>query len=197
MKHKLRLFFLTTMCMVGLVGPVHAAVYKVDLDHSTVSFKVRHLLSWVRGNFRVFEGQFDYNVKEPASWKTEAVVQTASIDTNVKERDKHLMSVDFFDVEKFKEMTFKSTRVTDVVGSKAKLHGLLKIHGVEKEVVFDLEALGEVTDPWGNQSASFTATTTINRKDFGLIWNQAIETGQLLVGEEITIELEIAGLKVS
>ncbi len=193
---KRRFHFLILMALlIFLARPVEAATYKVDLDHSTVGFKVRHLLSWVHGSFRQFEGNFSYDPKDPAAWKTEAVVQAASIDTNVPQRDKHLKSKDFFDVENFPNLSFKSTTVTDVSGGKAKLHGILKIHGVEKEVIFDLEILGEVTDPWGNQTASFTATTTVNRKDFGLTWNQAVETGQLLVGEEITIELEIAGMK--
>jgi len=184
---------LAALCVFPLA--LHADTYKVDLDHSTVGFKVRHLLSWVHGSFRQFEGNFSYDASDPLSWKAEAVVQAASIDTNVPQRDKHLQSKDFFDVENFLNLSFKSTTITDVSGGKAKLHGILKIHGIEKEVVFDLEMLGEVTDPWGNQTASFSATTTINRKDFGLTWNQAVETGQLLVGEEIKIELEITGVK--
>ncbi len=171
-----------------------AAAYKVDVDHSTFDFKVRHLLSWVRGSFRQFDGTFDYDAKDPSKWKASAVIQAGSIDTHVAPRDKHLKSKDFFDVDQFPALSFTSTSVTDVHGSKAKLHGILEIHGVKKDVVFDLDILGEATDPWGNQSASFSATTTINRKDFGLTWNQAVEAGTLLVGEEVMIELQVSGL---
>lgn len=177
-----------------LSQPVFAAAYKIDVDHSTVSFKIRHLLSNVQGHFKQFTGTFDYDLEKPETWKTEAAIHAASIDTNVEKRDVHLRSADFFDVEKFPTIMFKSTEVTDVTATSAKLHGLLAIHGVEKSVVLDLEILGEVTDPWGNTIASFTATTQVNRKDFGLTWNKAVETGQLLVGEEVTITLEIAGI---
>ena len=190
--------FLAALILGSLLATqAFAASYKIDADHSTLDFKVRHLLSWVRGSFRQFEGTFEYDPKDPASWKTQATAKAESIDTNVAQRDKHLRSKDFFDVEKFPALSFTSTSVTDVNGSKAKLHGILEIHGVKKEVVFDLEILGEATDPWGNKSASFSATTTINRKDFGLTWNQAVETGQLLVGEEVTIELQISGILAS
>ena len=171
-----------------------AATYKIDADHTTVSFKIRHLLSNVQGRFNQFEGSFDYDPDKPETWKVTATVQAASIDTNVAARDKHLRSADFFDVEKYPALTFVSTEVTDNTPSSAKLHGLLTIHGVEKPAVFDLEILGVTKDPWGNTLAGFTAAAKINRKDFGLTWNQAVETGQLLVGEEVTITLEAAGI---
>lgn len=174
--------------------PSFAANYKIDEDHTTVSFKVKHLFSNVQGNFKTFEGSFVYDPHKPETWKTEVTIQADSIDTNVAERDKHLRSKDFLEVEKYPTITFKSTDVTDVTLAGAKLRGLLTIHGIEKAVVLDLEILGEAKDPWGNVAAGFTATTKINRKDFGLTWNQALETGGVLVGEEITITLEVAGL---
>jgi polyisoprenoid-binding protein YceI len=171
-----------------------AATYKIDPQHTTVSFKIRHILTPVQGYFRKFEGTFDYDPEKPESWKTEATIDAASIDTNVEERDKHLRSADFFDVAQFSTITFKSTGLTDVTPASAKLNGLLSIHGVEKPVTLDLEIHGVVTDPWGNTIASFTGATKINRKDFGLNWNQALETGQVLVGEEVTIVLDVAGI---
>lgn len=174
--------------------PSFAANYKIDADHTTVSFKVKHLFSNVQGNFKKFEGSFAYDPDKPETWKTEATIQADSIDTNVAERDKHLRSKDFLEVEKYPTVTFKSTGVTDVTPAGAKLNGILTIHGIEKPVVLDLEILGEAKDPWGNVAAGFTATTKINRKDFGLTWNQALETGGVLVGEEITITLEVTGL---
>jgi polyisoprenoid-binding protein YceI len=172
-----------------------AEAYKVDLDHTSVSFKIRHLFSKVQGSFKEFDGKFEYDPAAPEKSTAEAVVQAASIDTNVAQRDKHLKSADFLDVEKYPVMTFKSTGIKDATAESAKLHGLLTIHGVERPVVFDLEILGVGKDPWGNERAAFTANTTINRKDFGLNWNQAVETGQLLVGEEVEITIEAEGIK--
>jgi polyisoprenoid-binding protein YceI len=177
-----------------LTPSVFAATYKVDVDHTSVSFKIRHLLSNVQGYFREFEGQFEYEPGKPETWKAEGVIQAASIDTNVKERDNHLRSADFFEVEKYPTITFKTTRVIESGEKKAKVEGLINIHGVEKPIVMDVEIHGVAKDPWGNTLASFTATTTINRKDFGLSWNQALETGQLLVGEEVKITLEVEGM---
>ena len=194
MKKYLKLLLFAFLGILILSQSVFAATYKIDTDHSTVSFKIRHILSNVQGHFKEFDGSFDYDPDKPGTWKTTAVIQAASIDTNVAPRDKHLRSADFFDVEKYPTLTFKSTEVSDVTPTNAKLHGLLTIHGVEKPAVFDLQILGVAKDPWGNVIASFTATAKINRKDFGLTWNKALETGQLLVGEEVEITLEVAGL---
>ena len=171
-----------------------AATYKIDPDHTTVGFKIRHLLSNVQGRFNHFDGTFDYDPEKPDTWKTTATIQAASIDTNVAPRDKHLRSADFFDVEKFPTLTFTSTGVTEVTATGAKLSGLLTLHGIEKPVVLDLEIHGVAKDPWGNVKAGFTATMKINRKDFGLTWNQALETGQFLVGDEANITLEVEGI---
>lgn len=189
-----RLLVLCISLFPFLSSPAFAATYSVDSDHTTVGFKIRHLLSYVQGQFDQFEGTFEYDPEKPEAWKVEATVQAASIDTNVAARDKHLRSADFFDVETHPTLVFKSTQVTDVTPSGAKLHGLLTLHGVEKPVVFNLEILGVVKDPWGNTLAGFSAKTVINRKDFGLTWNQAVETGQLLVGEEVEITLEVSGI---
>ena len=166
----------------------------LDHDHTTVEFKIRHVFSWVKGTFNEFDGTFVYDPEDPSAWTTEVTIQAASIDTRVVQRDKHLRSADFFDVEKYPTLTFKSNQVTDVTEGGAKLHGLLNIHGVEKEVVFDLEIHGVGPDAWGNTLAGFTAITKINRKDFGLNWNEILETGQLLVGEEVKLTIEVEGM---
>lgn len=171
--------------------PVWAATYKIDKEHSTVGFKIRHLFSKTQGRFDQFEGTIEYEPGQPESWKTEAAIAVASINTNVAQRDKHLTTKDFFDVEQYPSITFKSTAVT---GGGAKLEGVLSMHGVEKPVVLDLEVHGVGKDPWGNVRAGFTATLKINRKDFGLTWNQVVEGGQVLVGEEVEILLEIEGI---
>jgi len=168
--------------------------YILDQDHTTVEFKIRHVFSWVKGTFNEFEGSFVYDPEDPSAWTTEVTIQAASIDTRVVQRDKHLRSADFFDAEKYPTLTFKSTQVTDVAEGGAKLHGLLNIHGGEKEVVFDLEIHGVGPDAWGNTLAGFTATTKINRKDFGLNWNEVLETGRLLVGEEVKLTIEVEGM---
>lgn len=192
--------WLTSICVFSffsflLVSPSSfAATYKIDPDHTTIVFKIRHLLSNVTGNFNKFDGTINYDPKDPSVWSVDATIQADSIDTNVEARDKHLKSKDFFDVEKFPTLTFKSTGVKNATEKGGDLEGVLTIHGVEKPVTFKLEALGIASDPWGNTIASFTAVTKINRKDFGLNWNQAVETGQLLVGEEVDIILEVAAL---
>ncbi len=187
-------FALALLGILFLSQPVSAATYTIDVDHTTVSFKIRHILSHVQGQFRQFEGSFDYDPEKSETWKANATLQAASIDTNVEPRDKHLRSADFFDAEKYPTLSFVSTGVTDVTPTSAKLNGLLTIHGVEKPAVFDLQIHGVAKDPWGNTRASFTATTTINRKDFGLNWSKVLETGQLLVGDEVVITLEVEGL---
>lgn len=171
-----------------------AATYTIDINHSSVEFKIRHLFSYVRGAFNQFEGTFEYEPGKPESWKASAVIQAASIDTKVKDRDNHLRSKDFFEVETYPTLTFTSAQVTDVTPTSGKLHGLLTIHGVEKPVVMDLAIHGVGKDPWGNVRAGFTATTKINRKEFGLTWNKAVEAGQLLVGDEVEITIEVEGL---
>ncbi len=193
---KLSVLLFGTLCLLqSLAAPsAWAVTYTIDPDHSAVTFKIRHLFSKTSGAFNQFEGTIDYEPEKPETWKTEAVIQAASINTNVEKRDNHLRSKDFFEVEKYPTITFKSTQVTDVTPQTAKLHGDLTIHGVTKPVVLDLQIHGVGKDPWGNVRAGFTATTTINRKEFGLNWNKAVETGGFLVGDEVEITLEAEGL---
>ena len=187
--------FVSSALFLLLFSPsVFAADYSIDPDHSTVSFKIRHLFSKVQGQFTDFKGSFVYDPEKPETWKAEAVIQAASIDTNVEERDGHLRSADFFDAEKFPTLTFRSTGVTGVTPESAKLNGLLTIHGVERPVTLDLEIHGAGKDPWGNVRSGFTATVELNRKDFALGWNKVLETGQLLVGETVEVILEIEGI---
>lgn len=173
--------------------PASAATYTIDADHSSVTFKIRHLFSKVTGNFNQFEGTIEYEPGKPETWETQALIQAASIDTNVEKRDNHLRSKEFFDVEKFPTITFKSARVTDAATEGAKLHGDLTIHGVTKPVVLDLAIHGVGDDPWGNTRAGFTATTKIDRKEFGITWNQPV-VGGLMLGDEVEITLEVEGL---
>lgn len=180
---------------LALPVAAYAAEYKIDTGHSAVSFKVRHLFSKVQGNFNTFSGQFSYEPNQPESWKAEAVIDAVSIDTNQEKRDEHLRGKDFFEVETYPQITFKSTGVHEAAGNTAKLDGVLTMHGVEKPVVLDVEILGEDKDPWGNVRIGITATTKINRKDFGIIWNQVLDSGKGMIGDEIEITLEVEGLR--
>ena len=185
---------LAVVLMLGGARPASATTYTIDQDHSAVSFKIRHLFSKVDGMFNQFEGTFEYVLGHPEQWRAEATIQAASIDTRVDKRDNHLRSADFFEVDTYPTITFKSTSITDVTDKTAKLHGLLVLHGTEKPVELDLTILGEGKDPWGNMRSGFTATTRVNRKDFSIIWNKTLETGDLLLGDDVDITLEIEGL---
>lgn len=189
MKRKLLLGALVGL--MSLPALSQAMTYEIDRAHSTVSFKVRHLLTKVRGRFDAFKGTLEYVKGKPKSWKVNAEIEANSINTNLPDRDKHLRSADFFEVKKYPKIMFKSKKIKNVKGNRAKLHGDLTIHGVTKPVVLDMEIGGIAKDPWGNTKAAFSAVTKINRKDFGLVWNKVLETGGVLVGEEIEIELEI------
>jgi len=175
------------------VPHARAAQYKIDADHTTVGFRVRHLFTSVDGRFDKFDGTISFDPAKPDSAMVEGTIDAASVNTNVAERDKHLRSADFFDVEHHPKITFKTTKVLEVAPDKAhgKMAGLLNIRGVEKEVVLDVSFLGQGKDPWGNFKAGFSAVTRINRKDFGLKWNDTLETGGLLVGDDVDIRIDI------
>jgi polyisoprenoid-binding protein YceI len=168
-----------------------AVKLSIDPQHSSVGFRVRHLFTNVSGQFRKFEGTIEFDQKNPGASKVAVTIQTASVDTNVDARDKDLRSARFFDVAKYPTITFVSTGVGDVAGDRAKVKGALTMHGVTKDVVLDAQFLGSAKDPWGNQRYGFHAQTKINRKDFGMAWNEAIEAGGVLVGDEVEILLDV------
>jgi len=154
------------------------------------------MVSNVRGDFGKVAGVVDIDDKDLSKSKVEVKIDTASISTGVAKRDEHLKSADFFDVVKYPTMTFVSQKVKKSGNGKLKVTGFLTLHGITREVVLDVEGPSkESKDPWGNFKRGATATATINRKDFGLTYNAALESGGVLVGEEITIALEIELLK--
>lgn len=169
---------------------------KLDAEHSTVAFKVRHLFTKVNGQFRGFEGTIDFDQQNTGNSRLSVTIQAATVDTNVAARDTDLKSPRFFDVAKFPTITFLSTRVTSSDPSHAAIRGVLTMHGVSKEVVIDAEFLGGGKDPWGNQRYSFHGETKVNRKDFGMAWNQAIEAGGVMVGDEVEIILDAEAVPV-
>lgn len=193
---QIRIFYLTAMFAAVLSASAFATEYEIDPAHSAVSFKVRHLLSYVNGSFDQVEGRLKYVPDKPEEWRVDATIKTERVNTKHEQRDNHLKNADFLDVINFPVMTFKSTQVTDYSKGKAKLHGMLSLHGVEKPVVLDLQIFGVDRDPWGNDLAGFSATTVINRKDFGLVWNQVAESGKLLVGDEVYISIDVEGITV-
>ncbi len=170
--------------------------WNIDPSHSSVNFTVRHLIiSKVRGAFSKFTGTIDFDVENPGASKVAVEIDAASVDTREEKRDGHLRSPDFFDAEKYPKLTFASSKVEKNGEGEFKVTGDLTIRGVKKEVVLTTEHLGDGKDPWGNQRIGFAAHTKVNRKEFGLNWNQALEAGGFLVGDSIDIALDVQAVK--
>src|SRR5262249_49853347 len=149
------------------------------------------------GRFSDFEGTITYDDDEPERSSVDVVIHAVSVDTNERDRDAHLRSADFFDVEKYPSLTFKSTRITRTGSDTFDVAGDLTIHGVTKRVTFAATSLGKAADPWGQERLAFEAEAHIDRKDFGLHWNAALETGGFLVGDEVKISVSVEALPVS
>jgi polyisoprenoid-binding protein YceI len=178
-----------------LLAPSDAAAdeWKIDGDHSEIGFKVRHMMvSWTRGSFGKFSGTVSYDPENPESLTVDVEIKTKSVDTDNGKRDDHLRSADFFDVLKFPSMTFKSSKATADDDGSIKLVGDLTLHGITKEVTLDVEPMSAVMrDPWGNVKIGTSASVKIDRKDFGLVWNKALDGGGVVVGDEVRISLDI------
>lgn len=188
---------ISAVIALALPAFAFATTWTIDPDHSNIGFKVRHLMvSNVKGSFDKHTGVVEINDKDITKSKVEVSIDTNSINTNVQKRDEHLRSADFFDVAKYPAMTFVSKKVAKAGKDKLKVTGDLTLHGITKQVVLDVEGpTRESKDPWGVIRKGASATTKINRKDFGLVWNKALETGGVAVGDEITITLEIEMIK--
>jgi polyisoprenoid-binding protein YceI len=166
--------------------------WKIDASHSHVEFAVRHMMiTTVRGRFSNVEGTVRLDESDPSFAEVDVRIDAASIDTREAQRDTHLKSADFFDVEQFPHITFTATRPVERSDREFKLAGDLTIHGVTRPVVLDVTEEGRGKDPWGGQRIGFSATTKIKRSDFGLTWNQALETGGVLVSDDIKISLDL------
>jgi polyisoprenoid-binding protein YceI len=194
---KARTLVWTALAALGIGAPAFGDTYVVDPAHTSVQFRVRHLFTHVTGRFQMFDGKIVYDDQSPAKTEVQGSIDAASINTNVEKRDNHLRSADFFDVEKYPKISFQSTGVSDLdsSGKKGKMAGTLTLHGVSRPVVLDASFLGKGKDPGGKERAGFQGTTSINRKDFGLTWNKALESGGVLVGDEVTIELDIEAVR--
>ena len=193
---KFRVFIFSALAVVMAAGAVFSAdTYSIDMSHSYAGFSVRHLvITNVKGNFNNFSGEITFDENDMSKSSANVTIDVASINTYNTDRDKHLRSADFFDVEKYPEMTFVSTGVKKD-GDDMILDGKLTMHGVTREISIPFEFLGKVTDPWGNERIAFEGKTKLSRKDYGMTWSQTIETGGLVVGDEIKIELQIEAVK--
>ncbi len=171
--------------------------WNIDPVHTTAEFKVRHMMiTNVKGQFTGVTGVLTLDEQDITKSHVEASIDAASINTREPDRDTHLKSADFLDVEKFPTLTFASTRVTRTGEGEVEVEGDLTIHGVTRKVEFFVEGpTPPGKDPWGNTRIGWTATTKINRKDFGLTWNAALETGGILVGDEVTITFDVEAIK--
>jgi polyisoprenoid-binding protein YceI len=174
------------------VLPVHAAeVYTIDAGHSDVSFQVRHLVTQVRGKFSDYQGTIELDPAKLESSKVEFRIKAASIDTALPDRDKHLRSEDFFFVEKYPDIVFKSQQIKATGKDTYEVTGPLTLRGVTKTVTLPVTFLGKVRDPWGNDKAGFALETTINRKDYGIVWNAALDNGGVVLGDDVRIAINL------
>ncbi len=178
-------------------APATTTTWNIDPVHSAAQFKVRHMMiSNVKGEFTAIAGTLELDGADITNSRVEASIDATTINTREAQRDAHLKSADFFDVEKFPTLAFQSTRVSKKDNGELAVAGDLSIHGVTRNVIFEVEGpSAPIKDPWGNIRIGLSAKTTINRKDFDLTWNAALETGGILVGDEVTISLDIQFVK--
>jgi polyisoprenoid-binding protein YceI len=189
MKHKIGI--LGALALSAAYSAAAADTYVVDKDHSEVSFQVRHLVNKVRGRFADFQGTVLVEPSHPETSSVEFSIRAGSVDTSTPDRDKDLRSANFFDVEKFPQITFKSSRIAPAGKDHYDVTGTLTIHGVSKTITLPVAFLGFAKDPWGNQRAGFEASVTLNRKDFGINWNKALDNGGYLVGDDVMVSINL------
>jgi polyisoprenoid-binding protein YceI len=184
--------------MIAVAAPeTTISTWKIDPAHSAVEFKVKHMMiSNVKGQFTGITGVLNLDEADVTHSRVEGVIEAASISTRDAQRDAHLKSSDFFDVDKFPTLSFKSRRITRAGDGELAVTGDLTIHGVTRNVAFTVEGpTAPAKDPWGNVRMGLSATTKISREDFGLTWNAALETGGILVGDDVTITLDLQFVK--
>src|SRR5688572_803513 len=172
--------------------------WNIDSAHSGINFSIRHMVvAKVRGRFGAFSGNLDLDDADLTRSSLAVTIDASSIDTGVGQRDDHLRSADFFGVEQFPELRFRSKRIEQLGKDEYRVIGDLTIRDVTREVALDVEYGGEGKDPWGNERVAFSAKTAIDRKDFGLRWNQVLEAGGVLVGDKVSIELDVQAVKAA
>ena len=176
---------------IAFVGSARAEEFQVDSVHSSVGFAIRHLVSEVDGKFKDFDGTFSFDQKNPEKSKVKATIKATSISTENEKRDNHLRSGDFFDVAKFPELTFVSKEVKKTGEGNYTMTGDLTMHGVTKPATFDVKFMGLAKGPDGKLRAGFKATGKVNRKDYGIIWNKTLDSGGLMLGEDVDITIRV------
>jgi len=186
---------LTALVLVLSFGTVAAqGTYDIDTVHSNVGFKVRHLVSKVSGEFTEFDGTIVADFGNLDASSVEFTIQASSIDTRNEKRDGHLRSVDFFDVKKYPEITFKSSKITKIDGDSYAVAGALTMHGVSREITLTVDFLGEMT-AMGGTRAGYELTTTLNRRDFEISWNRALDAGGFVLGDDVEISINLELIK--
>src|SRR6266542_43385 len=169
--------------------------WDIDTSHSAIHFWVRHMvISKVHGRFAKWSGAIELDEQDPSRSSVEVRIDAASIDTQVADRDAHLRSADFLDVARYPHLSFRSTRI-EKIGQGYRVTGELELHGIAREVTLDAEFAGTGKDPWGNERAGFSAKAALDRREFGLVWNAALEAGGVLVGEKVEIAIELEAVK--
>lgn len=186
---------LLMLSLLLAASPAHAANYAVDKAHTNIGFSVRHMVvSNAKGAFRDFTGSFSFDEKTLSLSSAELSIAAESIDTAEPKRDEHLRTPDFLDVKNHPKITFKLKEAKKLQGNRMRATGDLAIRGVTKEITLEGEFIGAANDPWGNRRAGFSAEGKINRQDFGLTWNKTLDTGGLVVGDEVRILIEVEGI---
>ena len=193
---KFRSLMLTALLAGAATVAGATEIFNIDGHHSEATFRVRHMMSTVSGKFADVSGVINLDRANPAASNVQFAIKAASVDTGIADRDKHLRSEAFFDAEKFPEITFKSTKIAPT--SKKDIYdvtGDFTMRGVTKQITIPVEFLGFGKDPWGGERAGFTLATTINRKDYGVNWNQALDQGGFLVGDDVNVNVSIEAVK--
>jgi polyisoprenoid-binding protein YceI len=194
--HRFRSLAFLLALFLAVSAAAQTSIWTIDPKHSTAQFTVRHLaISNVSGNFTNVTGTIDLNEKDITQSQVSAVIDVSSVDTRVSDRDRDLRSPNFFDVEKYPTIEFKSKRIVNS-GGKLQVIGDLTMHGTTREVTLDVDGpTPELNDPWGNVRRGFSASTTLNRKDFGLTYNHALKTGEAVVGDNVKIQIDLELIK--
>ena len=183
-----RLFYIGSILSIWTANTFSADSLQIDPAHSSVEFSIRHLVGRVKGRFTEFSGMIVYDEDKITNSSLMVTIKTASIDTEIPKRDNHLRTPEFFDIEKYQEITFRSKEIREEENRLVAV-GLLKMHGIEKEVALPFKVLGVMKDPKGGMRAGFEAGITLNRKDFDLTWNRVLDNGGFLLGEEVKVSL--------
>lgn len=188
--------FIVSLSFLFAALPLFADTWAIDKNHSEANFRVRHMVSKVSGRFNDFAGMINADTKNATASSVQFTIKAASIDTGNADRDKDLRGPNFFDVEKLPEITFKSTSIKPSGKKDAyDVTGDLTMHGVTKRITMPVEFLGSAKDPWGNERAGFTLSTTLNRKDYGINWNKALDAGGTMLGDDVDVTVSLETVK--